>query len=98
MQQTILKHKNHITVISGLLIIIGFIAHFIFSNMVIFNSAFIIASILGVIPIAIQAYQAMKVKVVSIDVLVTIAVIGAFFIQNYEESAIVTFLFYLDHI
>ena len=30
---------------------------------------------------------------VSIDVLVTIAVIGAFFIQNYEESAIVTFLF-----
>ncbi|EGQ1702883.1 heavy metal translocating P-type ATPase [Staphylococcus pseudintermedius] len=93
MQQTILKHKNHITVISGLLIIIGFIAHFIFSNMVIFNSAFIIASILGVIPIAIQAYQAMKVKVVSIDVLVTIAVIGAFFIQNYEESAIVTFLF-----
>lgn len=93
MQQAILKHKNHITVISGLLIIIGFIAHFIFSNMVIFNSAFIIASILGVIPIAIQAYQAMKVKVVSIDVLVTIAVIGAFFIQNYEESAIVTFLF-----
>ena len=30
---------------------------------------------------------------VSIDVLVTIAVIGAFLIQNYEESAIVTFLF-----
>src|SRR5699024_2146796 len=44
-------------------------------------------------PIAIQAYQALKVKVVSIDVLVTIAVIGAVLIQNYEESAIVTFLF-----
>ncbi len=35
----------------------------------------------------------MKVKVVSIDVLVTIAVLGAFIIKNYEESAIVTFLF-----
>lgn len=93
MQQIILKHKNHITVISGLLIIIGFIAHFIFTNTIIFDSALIIASILGVLPIAIQAFQAMKVKVVSIDVLVTIAVIGAFFIQNYEESAIVTFLF-----
>src|SRR5699024_2733626 len=46
-----------------------------------------------VLPIAIQAFQALKVKVVSIDVLVTIAVIGAFLIQNYEESAIVTFLF-----
>lgn len=32
-------------------------------------------------------------KVVSIDVLVTVAVIGAFLIKNYEESAIVTFLF-----
>ncbi|HKM02004.1 MAG TPA: heavy metal translocating P-type ATPase, partial [Sedimentibacter sp.] len=39
------------------------------------------------------AYQALRVKVVSIDVLVTIAVVGAFLIQNYEESAIVTFLF-----
>ena len=44
-------------------------------------------------PIAIQAYQALRVKVVSIDVLVTIAVTGAFIISNYEESAIVTFLF-----
>jgi Cd2+/Zn2+-exporting ATPase len=51
------------------------------------------ASVLGVAPIAIQAYQALKVKVVSIDVLVTIAVAGAFFIKNFEESAIVTFLF-----
>ena len=30
---------------------------------------------------------------VSIDVLVTIAVVGAFLIRNYEEAAIVTFLF-----
>ncbi|NLC85311.1 MAG: heavy metal translocating P-type ATPase, partial [Ruminococcaceae bacterium] len=39
------------------------------------------------------AYQALRVKVVSIDVLVTIAVLGAFLIRNFEESAIVTFLF-----
>lgn len=51
------------------------------------------ASVLGLSPIAIQAYQALRVKVVSIDVLVTIAVVGAFFLQNFEESAIVTFLF-----
>ena len=44
-------------------------------------------------PIAIQAYQALRVKVVSIDLLVTIAVLGAFLIRNFEESAIVTFLF-----
>ncbi|MFU1892383.1 heavy metal translocating P-type ATPase, partial [Enterococcus faecium] len=42
-------------------------------------------------------FQAMKVKVISIDVLVSIAAIGALFIQNYEESAIVTFLFLFGH-
>src|SRR5699024_7794549 len=72
---------------------IAFIARFAFSNLQVFTWALIIASILGVAPIAIQAYQALKVKVVSIDVLITIAVIGAFLIQNFEESAIVTFLF-----
>ena len=92
-QQKILSSKNQITLISGILIVIGFIAHFGFGNTQVFNIAFIIASILGVAPIAIQAFGALKVKVISIDVLVTIAVIGAFLIQNYEESAIVTFLF-----
>ncbi|WP_182200583.1 heavy metal translocating P-type ATPase [Paraliobacillus salinarum] len=93
MQHFILGKKNQITLISAILITIGFFAHFSLSNAFIFNWALIIASILGVTPIAIQAYQALKVKVVSIDVLVTIAVIGAVIIQNYEESAIVTFLF-----
>ena len=93
MQRFIFSKKNQITLISGILIVIAFISKFTFSQPVIFNAALIIASILGVAPIALQAYQALKVKVVSIDVLVTIAVIGAFLIQNYEESAIVTFLF-----
>ncbi|MDN6730825.1 MAG: heavy metal translocating P-type ATPase [Atopostipes suicloacalis] len=93
MQGYILRKKNEITLISGLLIIIAFTSQFAFGNAAVFKWALMIASILGVAPIAIQSYQALKVKVVSIDVLVTIAVIGAFLIQNYEESAIVTFLF-----
>lgn len=101
MQKIVLKNKNLITLLSGLLITFGFISHFGFKNEFIFEILLIIASILGVLPIAIQAYQSLKVKVVSIDVLVTIAVLGAFLIQEYEESAIVTFLFlfgaYLEH-
>src|SRR5699024_2770213 len=93
MQRFILSKKNQITVISGILIILAFVAKMGFQNTEIFNISLIIASILGVLPIALQAIGALKVKVVSIDVLVTIAVAGAFFIQNYEESAIVTFLF-----
>ncbi|WP_246514291.1 heavy metal translocating P-type ATPase [Exiguobacterium alkaliphilum] len=93
MQRCILSKKNSITLISAILIALAFFGRFSLDNMAIFNWSLIIASILGVAPIAIQAYQALKVKVVSIDVLVTIAVIGAVLIQNYEESAIVTFLF-----
>src|SRR5690625_77337 len=93
MQRYILSKKNQITLISAILIVIGFFSHFVLNNMMLTNWSLIIASILGIAPIAIQAYQALKVRVVSIDVLVTIAVIGAVLIQNYEESAIVTFLF-----
>lgn len=93
MQRYILRKKNQITLISGILIAFAFITKWTTGNMDIFEWALIIASILGALPIAIQAYQALRVKVVSIDVLVTIAVLGAFLIQNYEESAIVTFLF-----
>ncbi len=93
MQRYILRNKNKITLIGGILIVIAFISKGIMGNMDIFTWALIVASILGAAPIVIQAYQALRVKVVSIDLLVTIAVIGAFLIQNYEESAIVTFLF-----
>ena len=93
MQKHILKKKNQITLISGILIAIAFIAKWTVGNMNIFVWSLVIASIIGAAPIIIQAYQALRVKVVSIDVLVTIAVVGAFLIQNYEESAIVTFLF-----
>src|SRR5690625_2808234 len=93
MQRYILGKKNPITFISALLIVLGFVGRFALDNIVMFNWSLIIASIIGISPNAIQAYQALKVRVVSIDVLVTIAVVGAVLIKNYEESAIVTFLF-----
>ncbi len=93
MQRFILGKKNQIMLVSAILIAIGFTSELGFKSEVVAIWSLAIASILGVAPIAIQAYQALKVKVVSIDVLVTIAVIGAFLIKNLEESAIVTFLF-----
>lgn len=93
MQAYILKKKNPITLISGILIGAAFAIKWTIGNMEIFEGVLIIASVIGAAPIALQAYQALRVKVVSIDVLVTLAVGGAFLINNYEESAIVTFLF-----
>lgn len=86
------KHKNHITAISGILILIGFLLNFIgFEN--IRNILLILATIIASIPIAIKAYQALRMKAFSIELLVIIAVIGALFIKEYTESSIVTFLF-----
>lgn len=92
-QRLILSKKNPIALICAILIIIGFISELGFHNELVAILSLGAASVLGVLPIVIQAYQALRVKVVSIDVLVTIAVIGALVINNLEESAIVTFLF-----
>ena len=93
MQRFILGKKNQITLIGGILIVLGFFGELVLKNELLAISSFAVASIIGVAPIIIQAYQALRVRVVSIDVLVTVAVIGALIIRNLEESAIVTFLF-----
>jgi Cd2+/Zn2+-exporting ATPase len=92
-QKFILDRKKYIAILGAVLIAAAFIAKYAFRQEKVAEWALIIASVFGVLPIAIQAFQALRVKVVSIDLLVTIAVIGAFIIKNYEESAIVTFLF-----
>lgn len=85
-------HKNHITVLSGILITIGFISGFM-GNGSIQDIALIIATIIASIPIFIKAIQALRMKAFSIDLLVSIAVLGALYIGEYTESSIVTFLF-----
>lgn len=92
MIQHINKHKNHITVISGILIVIGFIFGILgYGN--IKDAALIIATIIASIPIAIKAFQGLRMKSFSIELLVVIAVVGALYINEYTESSVVTFLF-----
>ena len=93
MQQFILKRKNHLMVLGGSLIALGFFSAFALKNETLAEYALAVASVLCFLPVAIQAYQSLRLKIVSIDVLVTIAVAGAFALRNFEESAIVTFLF-----
>ncbi|MDY4510413.1 MAG: cation-transporting P-type ATPase, partial [Streptococcus hyovaginalis] len=95
MKASILKHKTYILALVAFLIISAFANHFIFQQPLLAQILLILASILGAAPIIIQAYESLKIKVISIDILVSIAIIGALFIRNYEESAIVSFLFLL---
>ncbi|NLY73608.1 MAG: HAD-IC family P-type ATPase, partial [Tissierellia bacterium] len=93
MQLKIIRSKNQIAFVSGVLILIAFLAKWLLAQEMVFVTALAIASVIGASPIVIQAYQALRVRVVSIDLLVSVAVVGAFLIRNFEESAIVTFLF-----
>ncbi len=95
-QRWLQKNENKITLVSGLLIAVAFLGELLHIG-ALEKTAFIIASIIGALPIFIHAYQALKVKVISIELLVSIAVIGAFIIGEYNESAIVTFLFLFGH-
>lgn len=50
---------------------------------------------MGKFPLFLRATSALKFKLVSIELLVTIAIIGAFFIQEFSEAGIVVWLFSL---
>ncbi|MEO7122335.1 MAG: HAD-IC family P-type ATPase, partial [Lacisediminihabitans sp.] len=52
-----------------------------------------IAAIVAGVPTAIRAFQALRSKAFSIDLLVTVAVIGALIIGERVEAAVVSFLF-----
>ncbi|MCO4636839.1 putative cadmium-transporting ATPase [Streptococcus infantarius subsp. infantarius] len=93
MQKWLSGYRNWLTAITGVLIILAFSSKWVFSSDQ--GSAYLlfVASLVGGLPIFVQAYQALRVKVISIDLLVTLAILGAFVIKEFEESAIVAFLF-----
>lgn len=89
----ITKHQNKITASIAILIALSLISEFLLKLPTLGTAMMIVASIIGAIPVALHAISALQNKVISIELLVTIAVIGAFIIGEYEESAVVTFLF-----
>ena len=93
MQKWLMKNRNRLTAITGILIVLAFTAKWLFKSETGASGLLLVASLIGGFPIAASAWQALKVKVISIDLLVTLAILGAFVIKKFEESAIVAFLF-----
>ncbi len=55
------------------------------------------AAVVAGTPVAVAAIRALRATVIGIDLLVTIASIGAIIVGNYWEAAAVTFLFAIGH-
>lgn len=87
------KHTNQITLVTGILIVLGMLSKYLLQFTLGYQVILAVASIIAVIPIAVRAWSALRNKVFSIELLVSIAVVGAFIIGEFNESAIVTFLF-----
>lgn len=92
------KNKRRIILLLTILLLLAEFFHYSVSNDLIYQIIMGIAGIIGIVPIFLTAISALKTKVISIDVLVTIAVIGAFIIKEFNEAAIVTWLFMLGEV
>ncbi|MDQ0155490.1 heavy metal translocating P-type ATPase [Robertmurraya andreesenii] len=86
------RNRNKIIGMSGLIIATAFLLN-IFGLGEYKAMLLILATAIASIPIFIKAFQALRMKAFSIELLVSIAVIGALVIGEYVESAVVTFLF-----
>lgn len=93
MQKWLSLNRNRLTAVTGILIVGAFSIEWFIGNEGLSAFLLLLASLVGGFPIIVQAFQALRVGVVSIDFLVTLAILGAFVIQEFEESAIVAFLF-----
>ena len=83
-----MKNKKNILIISGILISLSFLLKYLNANTYFSDGFMIAASIAAGYQTARNAIVSLKYKVLGIEALVTVAVVGAIFIGEYScESA-----------
>lgn len=89
------KTRTALAFISGTLIVLGFAAGFLPAEWApqARTGLLATASVVAGAPILVRALQALRAKAFSIDLLVTVAVIGALIIGEVVEASVVAFLF-----
>ena len=85
--------KNQRLIVSGILVTLSLILRFTIGHELITNIVMIATAIVAGTPILLNAIAAARYKIIGIDALVSIAVVGAMLIGEYWEAAAVTFLF-----
>lgn len=86
------RTKFWIAITSGALLLVALGVH-VAGLALVRDIALFTAAIVAGVPTAIRAFQALRAKAFSIDLLVTIAVVGALIIGEYVEASVVAFLF-----
>lgn len=89
--------KGQRVMISGIMIVIALMLNKVKVYPGISDILMIAAAFIAGYPIALNAIRALRYKILGIDALVTLAVIGALLIREFWEAAAVTFLFMLGN-
>ncbi|CAM3569662.1 heavy metal translocating P-type ATPase [Isoptericola cucumis] len=86
-----------IPVVSGALILISFFVARVLGSDAWSNAFMVAAAVVAGTPTVTKAARALMARVIGIDLLVSVAAIGAVIIGEYWEAAAVTFLFAIGH-
>ncbi|MCL4765505.1 MAG: cation-translocating P-type ATPase [Hyphomicrobiaceae bacterium] len=89
------RRRLWLTIGSGGLIVTGLLARYGFGWVEVWTALMVAAALLAGSDIAVRAWRALEVRHLSIELLVTIAAVGALIIGEVWEAAAVTFLFML---
>ena len=83
--------------LAGLLIVAALLAEHVFGQLAVGDGFMVAAAIVAGTKIVLTAVRALQIRVIGIDLLVSVAAIGAVIIGEYWEAAAVTFLFAVGH-
>lgn len=97
-QRFLTEQRQALVIGLTVLLILAEAFRFISSNNLMYQILMAIAGVIGLLPILFTAVSSLEVRLISIDVLVSIAVIGALIIGEYNEAAIVTWLFMVGEV
>lgn len=98
LQQFFMRYKKQLLLVNTILLLLAEGSKWLLHMNLPYQALMLIVGIVGVLPIALTAILSLRVKLISIDVLVSLAVIGAFIIGKFNEAAIVTWLFMLGDV
>lgn len=89
------SRRKWLTIASGLFIAAALVTNYVFGLVTLWAPLMTTAAILAGYDIALRAWASLRLRHLSIELLVVVAATGALFINNHWESAAVTFLFML---
>ena len=92
-----MNNRWAIPVVSGLLIIAALVILQVSRIDTVGNTVMVAAAVVAGTRIVMNAARALRAKIIGIDLLVSVAAIGAVIIGQYWEAAAVTFLFAIGH-